>query len=122
MLGKTWWPPNGGRSVKFNPKPIKPRLDALKIKSTKNIQAIKLNILNGFYQNKSFEIFKQAKFENEQLIRYFLFQFQFHCHKKWVGKFNYISQITFLKVLDYLNQYIESYQRDCVQQRWEHHI
>jgi hypothetical protein len=38
-------------------------------RGTSNIQAIELNV---------FEIFKQAKFEDEQLIRYFLFQFQFH--------------------------------------------
>jgi hypothetical protein len=53
----------------FNPRPIKPKPNALKTKSTNNIQAIELNV---------FEIFKQAKFEDEQLIRYFLFQFQFH--------------------------------------------
>jgi hypothetical protein len=51
--------------------------DALKTKSTSNIQVIEFNIFNIFFQNEMFETFKQAKFEDEQLISYFLFQFQF---------------------------------------------
>ncbi len=73
----TWQPPNSHRNAKFNPKPTRPKPDALKTKSTSNTQAIKLNIFNKFYQKESFDIFKQAKFEDEQLIRYFLFRFQF---------------------------------------------
>ncbi len=72
-MATRWW-----QECKVQPRAIKPRLDALKIQNTKPIQAIKLNILNIFYQNKSFEILKQIFFEDEQLIRYFLFQFQFH--------------------------------------------
>jgi hypothetical protein len=44
--------------------------DVLKTKSTSNIQVIE-------FENEMFETFKQAKFEDEQLISYFLFQFQF---------------------------------------------
>jgi hypothetical protein len=77
MQENTQQPPNGHRNVKFNPKPTMPKPNALKTKNTSNIQAIELNILNKFYQKESFEIFKQAKFEDEQLIKYFLFQFQF---------------------------------------------
>jgi hypothetical protein len=58
MRENTKRPPNGFRSVKFNPRPTKPKLDALKTKSKSNIQAVKLNILNRFYQKESFEIFK----------------------------------------------------------------
>jgi hypothetical protein len=70
------WPPDGYKSAKFNPRVIKPKLDALKINNTSNIQAIKLNFFNNFFQKEFFEIFKQEKFEDEQLIRYFLFQIQ----------------------------------------------
>jgi hypothetical protein len=38
----------------------------------------RINFFNAFYQKESFEIFKQIKFEDEQLIMYSLFQFQFH--------------------------------------------
>jgi len=55
--------------------PGKPKPIALKIKSTSNIQAIKLNIFNNFDQKESYEIFKQILFEDEQLIKHFLFQF-----------------------------------------------
>jgi hypothetical protein len=40
--------------VKFNPRPTKPKPNALKIK----IQAIQLNILKKIYQKESFEILK----------------------------------------------------------------
>jgi hypothetical protein len=65
MLEKIWQPPNGGRNAKSNPRPIRPKPSSLKIKRTNNIQAIELNIVNTFYQNESFDIFKQTKFENE---------------------------------------------------------
>jgi hypothetical protein len=58
MRENTKRPPYGFRNVKFNPRPTKPKLNALKTKSTSNIQAIKLNISNKFYQKESFEIFK----------------------------------------------------------------
>jgi hypothetical protein len=64
--------------VKFNPRHIKPKPNALKTKSTSNIQAIKLNIFHKFYEKENFEIFKKAKFKDDQLISYFFFQFQFH--------------------------------------------
>jgi hypothetical protein len=67
-------PPNGCRYAKFNRRPTKPKLVALKKKSKNNIQTIQLNIFNKFYQKEIFEIFKQAKFEHEQLIKYILFQ------------------------------------------------
>ncbi len=38
----------------------------------------RIKFFNAFYQKESFEIFKQIKFEDEQLITYSLFQFQFH--------------------------------------------
>ncbi len=57
---KTWRPPDGGKSRKSNPKPNRPKPNALKIKSTSNIQAIKLNIFNKFYQKESLEIFKKT--------------------------------------------------------------
>jgi hypothetical protein len=50
-------------SAKSNPGPTRPKLNALNTKSTNNI-----------YQKEKFEIFKQAQFEDEQLIRYILFQ------------------------------------------------
>jgi hypothetical protein len=93
MRENTKWPPNGCRSAKFNPSPTKPKLNALKTKNTSNIQAIKLNIFNKFYQKENFEIFKQATFEHEQLIRYFLFQFQFHT----ITKSGLAGTITFHK-------------------------
>jgi hypothetical protein len=52
-----------------------PKPNALKIKSKSNIQTIQLYILNKFYQEESFEIFKQAKFEHEQLIKKNCFNF-----------------------------------------------
>jgi hypothetical protein len=64
-------------NAKFNPRATTPKPNALKIKSTSNIQAIKLNNFNNFFQKEILEIFKQEKFEDEQLIRYFLFRFQF---------------------------------------------
>ncbi len=67
--------------MKSNPRPFRLQLNALKIKNTSNIQAI-VNIFNRFYQKKSFEIFKQFFSKDEQLIRYFLFQFQFHIATK----------------------------------------
>jgi hypothetical protein len=54
-----------------------PKPNALKTKNTSNIHTIELNIFNKFYQKESVEIFKQEIFEDEQLIWYFLFQFQF---------------------------------------------
>jgi len=75
---KTWHPLDGGRSANSNLGSTMPKPDVLKIKNTNNIYVIKLNILNKFYQKESFEIFKQTKFEDEQSINYFLFQFQFH--------------------------------------------
>jgi hypothetical protein len=65
-------------SAKFNlTRATRPKLDALKTKSTSNIQTIKNFKFNNFFQKDIFEIFKQEKFEDEQLIRYFLFQLQF---------------------------------------------
>jgi len=61
--------------VKSNPRPSSPKPIALNIKCTSNIQAIKLNIFNNFDQKESYEIFKEILFEDEQLIRHFLFQF-----------------------------------------------
>jgi hypothetical protein len=49
MLDNTWWPLDGHKNVKFNPRPTRPKPDALKTKSTNNIQVIELNILNKFY-------------------------------------------------------------------------
>jgi hypothetical protein len=69
-------------SAKFNLRATRPKLDALKTKRTSNIQAIKFLKFNNFFQNDIFEIFKQEKFEDEQLIRYFLLQLQFHTLKK----------------------------------------
>jgi hypothetical protein len=68
------WPPNGCKSAKFNPRAIRPKPNALKINNTSNIQELKF--FNNFFQKEFLEIFKQAKFEDEQLIRYFLFQIQ----------------------------------------------
>jgi hypothetical protein len=56
MLEKTWQPRDGGRNAKSNPRPTKPKLDALKIKSINNIQ--ELNIFNKFYQFVSRDIEK----------------------------------------------------------------
>jgi hypothetical protein len=58
MHANIWWPPNGHRNAKFNPRPTKLKPDALKTNNTNNIQAIKLNILNKLYQKESFKIFK----------------------------------------------------------------
>jgi hypothetical protein len=71
----------------FNPRPIRPKPNALKTKSTSNIQAMELNV---------FEIFKQEKFEDEQLIRYFLFQFQFHIVIKlgWQVQLHFTNNIS----------------------------
>jgi hypothetical protein len=66
MKENTRWPPNGCKNAKFNPRPIRPKLHALKTKSTNNIQTIELNIFNKFYRKESFDIFKQAKFEDEK--------------------------------------------------------
>ncbi len=43
-----------------------------------------------------FEIFKQEKFEDEQLIRYFLFQFQFHIVIKlgWQVQLHFTNNIS----------------------------
>jgi hypothetical protein len=58
--------------VKSNPRPTMPKLNALKIKNKTNIQAIKLNIFNKFYQKESFEILKQTKFEVVQSKLFFV--------------------------------------------------
>ncbi len=76
MKDKTWQPLDGGKSKKSNPRPSRPKQNALKIKNTSNIQTIELNIFNKFYQKESLEIY--IYIEDEQLVRYFLFQFQFH--------------------------------------------
>jgi hypothetical protein len=49
MLDNTWWPPDGHKNVKFNLRPTMPKPNALKTKSTNNIQVIELNILNKYY-------------------------------------------------------------------------
>jgi hypothetical protein len=77
MRENTRRPPNGCRNARFNPRPTRPKPDALKTKSTNNIQTIELNILNKFYRKESFDIFKPAKFEDEQLIKFFCFNFNF---------------------------------------------
>jgi len=75
MKENTWWPlgrcwrrpgshkmvADGCRNAKSNPRPTRPKPNPLKIKSTNNIQVIKLNILNKFYQKESIDIFKQTK-------------------------------------------------------------
>jgi hypothetical protein len=53
------------QSAKLNPRPTRPKSNALKTKSTNNIQVTKLNIFNEFYQKEGFEIFKQEKIEDE---------------------------------------------------------
>jgi hypothetical protein len=45
-LENTWWPPNGRRSARFNLRPIKSKLDALKVKNISKIQAVKQKFLN----------------------------------------------------------------------------
>jgi len=35
MLENTWWPPDGQRSAKFNPRPTTPKPNALKAKRDK---------------------------------------------------------------------------------------
>jgi hypothetical protein len=49
MLDNTQWPLGGYKYVKFNPRPTTPKLDALKTKSTSDIQVVELDILNKFY-------------------------------------------------------------------------
>jgi hypothetical protein len=68
-----------------------PKPDALKTKSINTIQTIQLNIFNKFYQKESFEIFKQAKFEHEQFIKYLFFQFRI------ITKSGLVGTITFHK-------------------------
>jgi hypothetical protein len=81
------------RSAEFNPKAIRPRPNVFKTKITSNIQTIELNIFNNFFQKEMFETFKQAKFGDEQLIKYFFFQFQFHI----ITKCGFTSTIAFHK-------------------------
>jgi hypothetical protein len=96
MWENTWWPRDGRKNAKFNPRPTRPKPDALETKNTSNIQKIELNIFKKFYQKESFEIFKQEKFEDEQLIWYFFVSIPIaHYYNKWVGKYDCISQITF---------------------------
>jgi hypothetical protein len=64
MLENTWQPQDGRKNAKLNPRPTKPKPDALKTESTRKIQAIKLNVFLKNYQKESFEIFKQEIFED----------------------------------------------------------
>ncbi len=63
---------------KVQPKAHKAKTRCLKNKEYKQHSNNRIKYFNKFYQKKNFEIFKQEKFEDEQLLRYFLFQFQFH--------------------------------------------
>jgi hypothetical protein len=54
-------------NAKFNPKPTRPKLDALKTKSTSNTQTIELNILINFIRKK---ILKYSNKKNLKMNNY----------------------------------------------------
>jgi hypothetical protein len=56
--------------------PIKSKPDALKAKRISKIQVVELIFLIKLTKGKFLDI-QTSKFEDEQLIRYFWFQFQF---------------------------------------------
>ncbi len=68
-------------------------MKCLKDKEYKKIQTIELNIFKIYIKRKYFEIFEQIKFEDEQSIKYFLFQFQFHT----ITKSGFVGLTTFHK-------------------------
>jgi hypothetical protein len=56
MLENTWQPPDGRRSARFNRRPIRSKLNALKAKSISKIQAIELEFLINVTKGKFLDI------------------------------------------------------------------